>query len=503
MFQHFKNPEPIKLDLLEKANSFILVFIPVVVLILVTILHMGVGYDEDEVFNVTVSQSLSGLFHMFHMYENNMSLYQVLLHFWMKVFGSSEVATRSLSLLFAVLTIPVFFQLERNWLNKTSAFFGALLLAVSQLFVFFSIQERGYSLMVLSVTVSTLLFVKLIQKPEIRTAILYGLSLGIGAYAHYFAVLIIPVHGLTLLLTPKYLSKKYIKLYMVAAVVAAVTVSPLILFPPQNKSQIDWILRPGLRELWYAYSAIFSSGFVIVFLAVSFLIIGLGYWKKPFPYDYFPEKLGLLWALAPVMMIYLFSRFIKPIFVPFYFSWTTPGVALLIVFVINYLGKNNFIKFASLIFLLGIFTWKNTLLFKTKGSGFRDAAGYLNTQIKPGETVMVYPYFWQLDINYFLNEKGSTISEARPVPICDSPFLAGGGGRDPQPSFDLVRQIAQKRGRIYLVCDSPNFVSQINIKQARIWLPTIRSIVGKEHPVHTQMVFGRETQCPVRVIVFE
>ena len=112
-----------------------------------------------------------------------MSLYLVILHFWIRVFGDSEMATHALSLLFAVITIPVFFALERKLMNRTSSFFGALLLSISPLFVYYAIETRSYSMLILSATVSSLLFIRMLRKPG------YGLAIWlwiIGRAGHLY-----------------------------------------------------------------------------------------------------------------------------------------------------------------------------------------------------------------------------------------------------------------------------------------------------------------------------
>jgi mannosyltransferase len=220
----------------------VLIGLLVLVLLIICLPHMATGYWADEVFSITASRSLSGLFRMFREYENNMSLYQVILHFWMRVFGESEVATHALSLLTAVITIPVFFALERTWMNKTSSFFGALLLSLSPLFVYDAVETRSYAMLILSVTLSSLLFVRLLRKPGYVMAVWYGLSVGVGVYIQYFGILIPLVHAFAL--TRRTLTQKYLLVWLVAGVVAALVVSPLALFPPQNKTQVDWIFAP-------------------------------------------------------------------------------------------------------------------------------------------------------------------------------------------------------------------------------------------------------------------
>lgn len=489
-------------EFLERANPWALIVLPVMVLLVMCLPHISTGYWVDEIYSVTESKSFSGMFRIFRNYETNMSLYQVILCGWMRVFGDSETATHALSLLAAVITLPIFFALERTWMNKTSSFFGALLLAVSPLFAFNAVETRSYSMLILSVTLSSLLFLRLLGKPTYKMAIWYGLSVGVGAYIHYFSILIPLVHAFAL--TRRTLTKKYIVIWFLAGVMAACVILPLVLFPPLNKTQVDWIVAPNLKSLWYVFSALFAGGYTIVLLAVClFFVFRGGYWKQRTGQDWVLEKIAVAWAFVPVLLMFVFSVFVKPVFVTRFFSWNTPGAVLFIIIVVGYTSNKRSVQTALLLLLLGIFTIKSILFFRTKGSGFKETAHYLSQQVRPGETVFIYPYFWSLDINYYLDKNQSTLPAARPVSITRFSYLGGGGGRDPNPALEIVDSVAHKTGKIYLICNGYSALSKGDSIQKRIWLSTIRKILTDQHPGPQEMIFGGETQCPVRLLVFK
>jgi mannosyltransferase len=486
---------------LERANPAVLIGLPVMVLLTLCLPHIATGYWVDEIYSVTESKSFSGMFRIFRNYETNMALYQVILCGWMRVFGDSEIATHALSLLAAVITLPVFFALERIWMNKTSSFFGVLLLSVSPLFTFNAVETRSYSMLILSVTLSSLLFMRLLRKPAYNTAIWYGLSVGVGAYIHYFALLIPMVHAFAL--TRKTLTKKYLVIWLVAGAVAACIILPLVLFPPLNKTQVDWIVAPDGKKLWYVFSALFGGGYTLVILAVCLFFVFRGrYWKRGTEEDYIPEKFSVAWAFIPVLLMFVFSIWVKPVFVTRFFSWITPGAALFIIIVIGYTSNKRNLQTALFILLVCIFAIKSVLFFRTKGSGFKDTAYYLSQQVKTGETVLIYPYFWSLDINYYLGKNQSTTPAARPVSITRFSYLGGGGGRDPDPALDIVDSVADKKGKIYLICNGYPELSRGDSIQKRIWLAPIRKMLTEKHQTPREMIFGEETQNPVRLLIF-
>ncbi len=497
-----RNSSLFEWNFLENAGSFFLIGIPALLLLGLAIPNLAGSYWQDEVFSVTASRSLSGLFRMFREQENNMSLYQVILYFWMRLFGESETATHALSLLGALITLPLFYQLERKWFNKTTSFFGLLLLTVSPLFSYDAVETRSYGMLILCVTLSTLLFIKLLRAPRYGLAAAYGLVVGLSAYIHYFGVLIPMVHFF--LLTRKTLTKKYIAVWICAAVVATIVISPLVLFPPKNKSQVAWITRPYLQDLWYVFSYLFGSGYVIVIMTLCVLLIFIkGFWKREPGYKYEPEKLAAVWAIGPVLLLYGFSIFIKPLFIIRFFAWIVPGATLFTTLVIGYTTRNRTVRTVLWFLVLGIFTVKSVLNFRKKGAGFKDSVQFIHQQLKPGDEVIVYPYFWALDVNYYLDRTGEKQPDARPVPITDSAYLGGGGGVDPDPALQAVRTAAAKGGKVYLVCSGNARLSPGDTSQKRIWLPEIRKILTATHPDQKEIIFGEETQTPVRVVVFE
>ncbi|MGH8526206.1 MAG: glycosyltransferase family 39 protein, partial [Gammaproteobacteria bacterium] len=77
--------------------------------------------------------------------EANMSLYYMLLRMW-RVFGSSEVVVRSLSVAAAAATIPILFGLAKRLFGWGVAALAALLLTLNGFFLHYAHEARGYTL---------------------------------------------------------------------------------------------------------------------------------------------------------------------------------------------------------------------------------------------------------------------------------------------------------------------------------------------------------------------
>jgi uncharacterized membrane protein len=493
---------PFEWDFLENSGDFFLVCIPIVLLLLIAIPFAFSGYWEDEIFSITTARSWRDMFFVFRNYENNMSLYYVFLHGWMKIFGESEIAIHSLSLLFAVLAIPVFYKLERIWLNKSSSVVGALLLAANPLFTYYAVEARSYSMLILAATLSTLLFVRLVRKPGYLLAFFYGLSVAAAAYIHYFGLLLIPVHGLSIIW--KRFSRLQFKTFFLSGLVIAAGILPLVLFPPKNKTQIDWIKMPDFHLLWFTVKDLFGGGaaFVILMICLVFGIKG-GFRKQAAEEGNIMPKLSVAWAFVPVILLFVFSHLVKPAFLIRFFVWCLPGSILFTCLIIGNTGWNHIRKSIIWLGLITILVVRSYSVLHVKGSGYKDAVRYLNENIRPGETVLAYPYYKSVHTVYYLDKLPFAKPNARPFIITSESFLPGGGGKDPSPDFDMLKKFAAGKGRIYLICKEAEIPTITDTIQNRTYLPEIESIIAGTHPVKENRIFGAGLEEPIRIIVYE
>jgi mannosyltransferase len=489
-------------EFLEKKSDYALILIPTFLLLVAVLPFIGNSYWDDEIFSVWASRSWSGLFKVFRDYENNMSLYLIILHFWMKVFGETEVATHALSLVFAVATLPVFYSLERTWFNKTTALVGAMLVVANPIFLYYAVESRSYSLLILSATSSTLILVRLLEKPGLLLGLCYGLSIVLGVYVHYFGILLVPVHALSL--AYKNLNRSTIPSFILSALVVLLGLLPLLLFPPHSHNQIDWLARPEFRDFKYAVKDLSGGKWADLLLAVCFLLtLKNHYWKKIPDQGYFLPVLSLAWTVLPAILAFLVSDFVKPAFLTRYFVWCLPGAAILTCLVIGQATRNFLVKSILVILLVCLSIPQAYHALATKGAGFKEAARYLQLHSSPGEAVIAYPFNRAMHISFYLDLMKSSNTFARPQAITSAPWLPGGGGVDPDPDMEEIGRIARSSSKVYVVCKQTKDFNRVDTICNRGWLPEIQQTIAQEHPSQTQEIFGKGTLEQVRVLVFQ
>jgi mannosyltransferase len=147
-------------------------------------------------------------------------LYYWLLHSWIRVFGQSEVAVRSLSVVFGVLSVAVIHRLGARFFSKQVGLLAAVIAAVSPFQVYYAQEARMYALLALLGSLVVLATFELMRSAEwvikdvalgdsqladpyptlfVRYSLLYILVTTLGLYTHYAFAIILVATNLTAL----------------------------------------------------------------------------------------------------------------------------------------------------------------------------------------------------------------------------------------------------------------------------------------------------------------
>jgi hypothetical protein len=128
--------------------------------------------------------------------DQNPPFYFVMLHFWVKVFGDSEVGLRSLSAVAGALTVVIVAAAARRIQGTLLAATVAVLLLWNSTHLYHSQEARGYALMGLLALSASLALGAVIARPSIfRVALYTALLVGI-LYTHYSGFFVAAAHAL-------------------------------------------------------------------------------------------------------------------------------------------------------------------------------------------------------------------------------------------------------------------------------------------------------------------
>jgi 4-amino-4-deoxy-L-arabinose transferase-like glycosyltransferase len=174
-------------------------------ILLLTIIFRGSYLDAnpvelDEPFSVFYSQM--GIYEIINGLKdtNNPPLYEIFLHFWIKIFGISPFAVRFPSLLFSVLNVYFIYLISKRFFNSRVAIAAVILVTLSNYHLFFSHEARVYSLFTLLTTISFYLILLILKKKDSfqNLFLLFLTYIGL-VFSHYFGIFVVAFQAILLI----------------------------------------------------------------------------------------------------------------------------------------------------------------------------------------------------------------------------------------------------------------------------------------------------------------
>lgn len=333
---------------------------------------------RDEVDTILfASNNLPDLLSMFTDIGHNGALYFLLMRPWLRLVGSSEFALRYPSVLFSLLSIPLFWQVGRrlmpvsgdrqragdvdendsgSWqryprvLLRTvfgsTALLATIFLAFNPYLLWYSQEGRMYTLVVLLTLLTAWFWLEGIDRGGWRPWLGYLLTVTVSILVHRFTLLLIPLGSLWFVLAwPQ--SKRHWRGYILALAALTIPYLPVVwqrrnvLKTPIQFTGLDFVPLPQTIESLLTYqSRGISPGADIINLLPIFLLgtagLFLGFkaiWPEPdgpLPYLSALRRHLLIagWLVLPVTIVYLVSLR-QPLFLPRYLIWTAPATMML------------------------------------------------------------------------------------------------------------------------------------------------------------------------------
>ena len=151
-------------------------------------LNLAGQYWMDEGITVGISShpltAIPGILRM----DGSPPLFYLLLHLWMSLAGTTEVATHSFTLLIATLCIPIAFWGAWTLFDRRTAVFAAVLFGFNGFITQYGVETRMYVLMTLLGLLGTIGFLHGFVNRRRGYVILFALSLALMLYTHSWAL---------------------------------------------------------------------------------------------------------------------------------------------------------------------------------------------------------------------------------------------------------------------------------------------------------------------------
>jgi uncharacterized membrane protein len=355
-------------------------------------------------------------------------LYNITEHIWFGIFGTSEVAIRSLSFLYFL--IAIFFVCKIGvliWDRKTGII-AAILSFLNPFFFTYAFEGRMYSILAAGATASMYFFLK-------RNWVAYVIATAAMLYSHHFSIFIIFVQGLWFL-KEFFFGKRKVAISMLLSFVAvAILYSPWLL-PLYNQTRMVgggfWLGTPTLKDL---------GRLVLTYLNIGLIALLTRKWLGTFQ----KSLVFLVWFILPILATWLISQKFSSIFFDRYLLYTIPAAMVLAAS-----ERTKISRVAIAAVVLAFFVTDAYYFTHPIKRPFRELAAYVK------ETKLKEDFI----INWYSNGTHH-IWETKYYQIPGPIYVSGEGelpffvGTALMEESDIIRQLPEGIGRVGVVTSGP------------------------------------------------
>lgn len=397
----------------------------------------------DEALSIELAKlPLESFLHRLVTFETNQSLYFVLFRLW-PLHGSDEVGARLLSVLFTTATAPLLFHLGRHLYDRATGVIAAILLAVLPFALQATQEARGYSLLMLVATGSTLALVRAAEHGGYWWAA-YGFGIGALAYTQFYGSFIVVGQ---LLWAACWVTERR-RLLMAAAIGALLAVPIGVNYVSRGSGHLFFLSRPD----WPFFVEVlrkFGAGHVpvggaLLLLGVVGLVVGLFRARRA-------TSLLLAWIMVGAAVPLGYSILVSPIFQERYLAGLTPAFVLLLAVGIRALPPPPVQAVATIVLTVGLLVLLQGRFGPWLQEDWRAAAARLDAEVGPQDQTIAYPTYEAAGINAYRNSaQPPLIGDGRMPLTADRVWVVGRSDPPDIPGYRIVSRSEVGRVKITL-----------------------------------------------------
>ncbi|MBD2296190.1 glycosyltransferase family 39 protein [Anabaena sphaerica FACHB-251] len=169
--------------------------------------------------------------------------YYVINWLWVRLFGSSIVAFRTVAALASLLALPSMYWLcQELFASSLPSRIAVTFIAISPFHILYAQEARQYSLWTAMILFSSASLLYASRKMRIFDWVIYAASLALNFYTFPFSVLVALAHGSYVIALDKFRFTKRIIAYLLASFVAVIAFIPWLLVIINNLKHINNIV---------------------------------------------------------------------------------------------------------------------------------------------------------------------------------------------------------------------------------------------------------------------
>jgi hypothetical protein len=368
--------------------------------------------------------SYFGILNDFLRSDNHPPFYYLVLKVWTDVFGYSELSLRAPSILFGLGTVYFTYLIAEQVSKKTVLKLGnisiafpdmsAILIATSQIHIYYSQEARMYSLAALFAASSVYFFVKILRRSHVGLWVLFSLSITVLIFTDYVPVFLLPVFWMMALVKSK--DKKWWRNYLVSHI--PILVLGLVWLPTflAQAEKGRWLVStlPAWKQVaggatlkqavlvWFKFVlgriSLINKTIYYLFVLISSI---------PFVYSLYLSfsnrkraSMVWYWLLIPLTLGFLTS-FWFPAFIYFRFIYVLPAFYLLIAHGVSKTSKKWRIYLIAVLLIINIFSWSIYIFDeRQQREQWKQSVDFIEANAEKGDIVIFNypkpfsPYRW-------------------------------------------------------------------------------------------------------------
>jgi mannosyltransferase len=401
---------------------------PSLVIGILTCLALAPGLDQgfwrDETATADVAiRSWSQLFGLLPHAEGGFAGYEILIHAWVAVFGTSEIAFRLPSLIATFGTIMaaglLSARLGRRWAGPAAS----LLIALNHsLTSYYGLEARGYALGTSFVCLAAVMAHRAGQRRRGRYVAAFACFAAVAVTMNFLIVL--SVAALLLWLVPVLRERPRLAWWLLLPFGTSLTMAGL---SAQARALQAWISVPSPHDVILIGAQVVrpATGLAAVGLAVAWLLVRQA--GKPLPPGAAPRvtRRDLLvlaaWGATPPLVLVAYSFTVTPILLERYLLPCMVPIAILVsvaldavvpilgaaVGSVSSLRVNAARAFLALGAIAGAAFSVHQGAFRpaARPADLRAASNYITSHERPGDAIFYAPSWMEADFRWYLTDR--------------------------------------------------------------------------------------------------
>ncbi len=419
----------------SKASLFLIVTVSLALRV------YGLGKESlwlDEITSVTRSQlPLNELMRALSAVGWN-PLFEVFLHYWVKVFGVSEISVRWPSVIFGTASVFVLYRVGTLLFNERSGVLSALLLSSASFHLYYSREARAYALFGILALLSMYYFLRLIREPSSGAVARYLIWSSLTLYSHPLSPLVLIAQNAYVVsgwLFPLGRVKMEWKKWPWSQLLLFLIYFPWLRITLNKASSMQeaggvFLGVPAAGEMLQVLKAYSGGSAIVCVLLTGIAVLSLkirsidgGGGQHEAGHQLMLRidtaelsnvYLLFLWLVVPIVGLFVISRISAPIFLSRY---TIPAVFAFYLLVGH--GVDNVdrryqrIGVTCLVAVLLLVT-SLPIYGKTNKEQWRDVVAYVEGHARAGDLVLFHAPFCQKAFDFYSREEKGVLKQGFP-----------------------------------------------------------------------------------------